>query len=179
MVLRGANAPNVDDSRAEHSPPNRPIVQSGGGGRRWHNQGAAWYRGPVSHSTIIVAAAVLRHEGRVLLTRRRKDQHLAGMWEFPGGKLEPGEAPEETVARECLEECGIHVQVLDILEVTFHAYDERDVLLLFYDCRLVSGEVQHIEVADHVWCTPDELDDYPLPPADKPVVTKVKALAPV
>jgi 8-oxo-dGTP diphosphatase len=125
-------------------------------------------------STILVAAAVVRHEGRVLLTRRMKGSHLAGLWEFPGGKVEPGEAPEVTVVRECREECGIDVDVRDILDVTFHRYPEKDVLLLFYECALAGGDVQHLGVADHVWCAPGEVRAHPLPPADENVVSKIE-----
>lgn len=126
---------------------------------------------------IVVAAAVLRHEGRVLLTRRMKGAHLAGLWEFPGGKVEDGEDPEVTVVRECREECGIEIAVDDILDVTFHHYAEpkpKDVLLLFYSCRLVSGAVQHLGVADHVWALPTEIRGYPLPPPDERVVGKIE-----
>ncbi len=125
-------------------------------------------------SRIVVAAAVIEREGKILLTRRMKGAHLAGMWEFPGGKLEPGEGPEDALVRECQEECGIEVGVDGILEVTFHRYPEKDVLLLFYRCRLVSGEVQHIGVADHVWCAPSELAQYELPPADVEVVRRLE-----
>ncbi len=125
---------------------------------------------------IVVAAAVVIHDGRVLLTRRAEGQHLAGLWEFPGGKLEEAEAPEATVVRECREECGIEVEVTDILDVTHHRYPEKEVLLLFYRCELRAGEVQHLQVADHAWVLPAELDDYPLPPADERVVAKIKSL---
>ena len=125
---------------------------------------------------VVVAAAVVIREGRVLLTRRREGQHLAGMWEFPGGKLEVGESPEAAVVRECREECGIEVEVTEILDVTHHRYPEKDVLLLFYRCALVSGEVEHLEVADHAWVAPSELGDYPLPPADARVVARIAAL---
>jgi 8-oxo-dGTP diphosphatase len=123
---------------------------------------------------IVVAAAVIRHEGRVLLTRRMEGAHLAGMWEFPGGKVEDGEDPEVTVVRECREECGIEIAPSDILDVTFHRYPKKDVLLLFYACRLVSGEVQHVGVADHVWARPSEIRSYPLPPPDERVVAKIE-----
>lgn len=126
--------------------------------------------------TIVVAAAVVIEDGRVLLTRRVDGQHLAGMWEFPGGKLEEGEAPEAAVIRECREECGIEVEVTDILDVTRHRYPEKDVLLLFYRCELRAGEVQHLQVADHAWVAPSELDSYPLPPADERVVQRIQAL---
>ncbi len=128
--------------------------------------------------TLVVAAAVIRDQGRVLLTRRLKGAHLGGFWEFPGGKVEAGESPEAALVRECKEECDIEVEAIDILDVTFHRYPDKDVLLLFYDCRLVSGEVKHLGVADHLWCRPSEIDDYPLPPADLNVAAKIKALEP-
>ena len=126
---------------------------------------------------IVVAAAVVR-EGpgaKVLLTRRREGQHLAGFWEFPGGKVEQGEDPEAAVVRECLEEIAVTLEVVDVLEVAWHRYVEKEVLLLFYDCRLVSGEVQDLEVAEHAWVEVDRLGDYPLPPPDARLVTKLRA----
>jgi 8-oxo-dGTP diphosphatase len=125
--------------------------------------------------TLLVAAAVVRREGRILITRRLDRGHLAGFWEFPGGKVEEGEAPEDALVRECREECAIDVEVRDILEVTFHRYARKNVLLLFYDCVLVRGEVQHVQVADHAWVTPGELDAYELPPPDARLVAKLKA----
>jgi 8-oxo-dGTP diphosphatase len=125
---------------------------------------------------VAVAAAVIFRDGRVLLTRRADGQHLAGLWEFPGGKLEPGESPEETLVRECREECGIEVEVGEILDVTHHRYPEKDVLLLFYRCTLLGGEVQNLQVADHAWVEPPDLDRYELPPADGPVVERIRAL---
>jgi 8-oxo-dGTP diphosphatase len=126
---------------------------------------------------IIVAAAVVREgPGRaVLLTRRRKGQHLAGFWEFPGGKVEEGEDPEAAVVRECLEEIAVTLEVADVLEVAWHRYAEKDVLLLFYDCRLASGEVQDLEVAEHAWVEIDRLGEYALPPPDARLVTKLRA----
>ena len=124
----------------------------------------------------VVAAAVLIEEGRVLLTKRRADQHLPGLWEFPGGKLESGESPEEAIVRECREECGIEVNVHEVLDVTFHRYPDKQVLLLFYRCSRVRGQVQHLHVADHAWVSPGELDAYELPPADVAVVAKVRNL---
>ena len=131
---------------------------------------------PRGFGPVIVAAAVIIRDGRVLLTRRGEGQHLAGMWEFPGGKLEAGESPEEALLRECQEECGIEVEVAEILEVTHHRYPEKEVLLLFYRCELRAGEVRHLQVADHAWVAPRDLDDYPLPPADERVVARIRAL---
>jgi 8-oxo-dGTP diphosphatase len=124
----------------------------------------------------IVAAAVVIESSRVLLTQRAEGQHLAGLWEFPGGKLEHGESPEQALVRECREECGIEIKVAEILDVTFHRYPEKDVLLLFYRCSLVSGEVRHLQVADHAWVAPKELDRYELPPADVRVVARIQSL---
>lgn len=126
-------------------------------------------------SAVVVAAAVVRDRGRILLTRRMEGAHLAGYWEFPGGKLERGEPPEEACIRECREECGIEVDVRDILEVTFHRYPDKDVLLLFYDCQLAEGEVEHLGVAEHAWVTPEELEGYRLPPADARLVDKLRS----
>jgi len=131
---------------------------------------------PRASAPVVVAAAVVIRDGRVLLTRRLEGQHLAGMWEFPGGKLEAGESPEEALVRECQEECGIEVEVAEILEVTHHRYPEKEVLLLFYRCELRAGEVRHLQVADHAWVAPRDLDDYPLPPADERVVARIRAL---
>jgi 8-oxo-dGTP diphosphatase len=126
-------------------------------------------------ATIVVAAAVVRRDGRILLTRRAKGTHLEGYWEFPGGKVEDGEDPEVTVVRECREECAIDVEVGDVLDVTFHRYPGKDVLLLFYDCRLASArEVQHLGVADHAWVLPGELRSHPLPPPDERLVRKLE-----
>lgn len=127
---------------------------------------------------IVVAAAVIIRDGRVLLTRRAQGQHLAGMWEFPGGKLEARESPEDALVRECREECGIEVEVNEILDVTHHRYPDKDVLLLFYRCELRAGEVRHLQVADHAWVAPSELDHYPLPPADERVVARIQTLEP-
>ncbi len=126
--------------------------------------------------TVLVAAGVIRRPGEphVLLTQRLPTAHLAGKWEFPGGKLEAGESPTDALRRECLEECGIVVTPGDILEVTFHAYPTKDVLLLFYDAWLHEGAVQHLGVADHRWVLPAEVSSYDLPPADVAVVAKIQ-----
>lgn len=123
---------------------------------------------------VLVAAAVVIRDGRVLLTQRHADRHLGGLWEFPGGKLEKGESPEEALVRECREECGIEVAVHEVLDVTHHRYPEKDVLLLFYRCELREGQVRHLQVADHAWVAPQDLDRYALPPADQRVVERIQ-----
>lgn len=128
-----------------------------------------------ARTRIVVAAAVVRDGDRFLLTRRLDEGHLAGRWEFPGGKLEAGEAPEEALVRECVEECGIDVEPIDILDVRFHRYPEKDVLLLFYACTLGRRrEVQHLEVADHVWVEASEIVWFDLPPPDATLIQKLE-----
>ncbi|MCB9597513.1 MAG: (deoxy)nucleoside triphosphate pyrophosphohydrolase [Sandaracinaceae bacterium] len=126
---------------------------------------------------IVVAAAVIRERpgAPVLLTRRPEGGHLAGFWEFPGGKVEEGEDPEHAVVRECREEIALELAVEDILDVAWHRYREKDVLLLFYDCRVLGGELEHLGVAASAWVEPDALDDYELPPPDARLVTKLRA----
>ena len=125
-------------------------------------------------ATVIVVAAVVREGDRVLLTRRMTGAHLEGYWEFPGGKLEDGESPEEALVRECREECAIVIGVEDILDVDYHRYPEKDVLLLFYECRRLSGTVEHHGIAEHAWVTAEQLDRYTLPPPDERVVAKLQ-----
>lgn len=126
-------------------------------------------------ATIVVAAAVVRDGERFLLTQRPPKGHLAGLWEFPGGKLEEGESPESALVRECREECGIDVVPLDVLDVAYHRYPGKDVLLLFYACALgARRDVQHLEVADHAWVLASELRRYELPPPDERLLVKLE-----
>ncbi len=132
-------------------------------------------------ATVIVSAAVIWRDGRVLLTRRMQGTHLAGLWELPGGKVEEGEDPEQALVREVREECGVEVVVDDIFDVTFHRYPSKDVLLLFYGCRLSAAHeagddpVRDLGVAAHAWCLPGELRRYDLPPPDEKVIRKIEA----
>jgi 8-oxo-dGTP diphosphatase len=126
---------------------------------------------------IVVSAAVLIEQGRVLLTQRKSGTHLAGAWEFPGGKVEPNEDPKAALVRELREEIGVEAEVGDIVEVTFHRYPSKSVLLLFYETKLApdSPRPQAIDVAALRWCQASELRDEELPPADVPVLAKVRA----
>ena len=125
-------------------------------------------------TVVIVAAAVIRRHGKVLITRRPAGAHLAGLWEFPGGKVEADEDPVVAVARECREECAIEIAVRDIFDVTFHRYSDKSVLLLFYACDLPAGEPKNVQIAEHAWVSPGELTRYELPPADAGVVRKLQ-----
>ncbi|CAN5752296.1 8-oxo-dGTP diphosphatase MutT [soil metagenome] len=129
--------------------------------------------------TVIVSAAVVVRDGRVLLSQRKSGTHLEGAWEFPGGKAEPGEDPKAALARELREELGVHADVGDIVCVTFHRYDDdaKAVLLLFYDATLRAGspEPRALDVAAVMWADATFLDPARFPPADVEVLAKVRA----
>ena len=128
--------------------------------------------------TLLVSAGVIIEHGRVLLTQRKAGTHLAGAWEFPGGKVEPGEDPRDALVRELAEELGIETTAHEIIEVTFHRYPERAVLLLFYRAhrRPHSPEPRLIDIAGFRWASADELDESAFPPADVDVLRAVRAL---
>lgn len=127
--------------------------------------------------TDIVAAGIVIEHGKVLLSRRKKGSHLAGMWEFPGGKAEPGEDPRAALRRELEEELGITTRIGEIVDVTFHRYDDADkaVLLLFFEAEREAGspEPSAIDVAEVAWCGVERLDPATFPPADVVVLAKV------
>jgi 8-oxo-dGTP diphosphatase len=129
--------------------------------------------------TFLVSAAVLVEAGRVLVTRRREGTHLAGAWEFPGGKVEPGEDPREALRRELREELAIDVAVGEIVDVTFHRYENADkaVLLLFFEAvrQASSPDPRAVDVAAFRWAEGPELDPASFPPADAEVLRKVRA----
>jgi 8-oxo-dGTP diphosphatase len=129
--------------------------------------------------TVLVAAGVIIERGRVLLTRRKAGTHLGGAWELPGGKVLAGEDPREALRRELHEELGIDVAVGEIVDVTFHRYEEmqKTVLLLFYDATRLphSPEPQAIDVAAYEWADAAALVPARFPPADAAVLEKVRA----
>jgi 8-oxo-dGTP diphosphatase len=123
------------------------------------------------HRTLVVAALV-RREGKVLLSQRRADQSLPLCWEFPGGKVEPGEAPVDALVREIQEELGCAVNVGGIYEVVFHAYDDFDLYMLVYECA-IEGEPVAKQVAAVGWFSPAEIPTMKLPPADYPLARRL------
>jgi 8-oxo-dGTP diphosphatase len=128
--------------------------------------------------TVLVAAAIVVEAGRVLLAQRKAGAHLGGLWEFPGGKVLPGEDPREAVRRELSEELGIAVSVGEIVDVTFYRYEEaqKTVLLLFFEAlrSLGSPEPRAVDVAAFVWAAAADLDARRFPPADVAVLAKVR-----
>jgi len=123
---------------------------------------------------LVVAALCGNARGEVLLTQRREDQDLPLFWEFPGGKIEPGEAPEDALRRELREEVGAAVEIGAIWEVLFHRYPRYDVYMLVYRCTLVPGETARaVEVRDLAWVAPADLPGYNILPADAPLVARL------
>lgn len=131
------------------------------------------------HPTLVVAALVGTADGRVLLTLRRPDQPLPDQWELPGGKMEPGEAPDEALMRELVEEIDARVEVGPIWDVLHVRHPGGPVLILVYACRLVPGEHPRcVQVADLAWVAPDELDRYDILPADRALLDRLRAEGP-
>ena len=102
----------------------------------------------------------------MLITRRRPDSVLGGYWEFPGGKIEPGETAQQCVAREIYEELGLCVRVDQPLLAVEHVYQHGRVRLEPYYCTRLSGQLRHLQVAEHRWVTPEQLHDYRFPRAN-------------
>lgn len=117
----------------------------------------------------VVCALILR-ERQVMLAQRPEGKHLALKWEFPGGKVEPGEAPEVAMVRELQEELGCTVRVVAALEHSFHTYERGTVQMMPFVCELGEGEPQALEHAALQWVEPEALSDHDLAPADYPVV---------
>lgn len=129
----------------------------------------------VTHPPIDVVAGVIRRDdGQVLITQRLADDTLGGYWEFPGGKVDPGEELKAALYRELMEELGVKTEIGALIHHIVHAYPDRDVRLYFYEVRILSGEPQKLEVADLRWVTLDELMDYQFPEADLPLLKQLR-----
>lgn len=124
---------------------------------------------------IEVAAGLVFHHGKLLITQRRPDAHLGGLWEFPGGKREPGETFATCLRRELQEELGIDVAVGELLEEIAHDYPDKSVHLQFLKCALVSGEPQPIGCHALAWVTREQLADYEFPAADARLLERLRS----
>ena len=122
--------------------------------------------------TLVVACALIDTDNRVLIAQRPEGKQLAGLWEFPGGKLEPGERPEPALIRELHEELGIAVKEACFAPLTFasHAYDGFHLLMPLYICRRWEGDATSKEGQALAWVRANKLRDYPMPPADIPLI---------
>ncbi len=121
----------------------------------------------------VVGVGVVEKDGKDLITQRRFDDHLGGIWEFPGGKKSETETDEDCVARELNEELGIVVKVGGHIETIRYAYPDRKLELRFYSCSLVSGEPKSVEVQDFRWVAREELIYFQFPKADRDLVERL------
>ncbi len=121
---------------------------------------------------LVAACALVDADGRVLITQRPEGKAMAGLWEFPGGKVDPGETPEETVVRELAEELGVETKVACLAPLTFasHAYDEFHLLMPLFVCRRFWNIPRGREGQALKWVRAKSLRDYPMPPADEPLI---------
>ena len=134
---------------------------------------------PTEHRVppLLVTAAVIIDEGKVLITLRPKHKPQGGLWEFPGGKLNPGESPPSALRRELVEELGIKINVGNIIDALYYRYAWGPVLILAYRCSINEGTPRNIEVDEHRWVPFSELNQYELLPADQPLITKLQNFA--
>ena len=127
---------------------------------------------------LVAACALVDPDGRVLIARRPEGKPMAGLWEFPGGKVETGEKPEETLIRELEEELGIVVKEACLAPLTFasHTYPDFHLVMPLYVCRRWDGTVTANEGQKLAWVRPSRLREYPMPPADVPLVAHLMTL---
>lgn len=127
---------------------------------------------------LVAACALVDTDGRVLIAQRPAGRPMAGLWEFPGGKVEAGERPEDTLMRELGEELGIVVDETCLAPLAFasHSYPDFHLLMPLYVCRRWQGTVTALEGQKLAWVRPNRLRDYPMPPADEPLVSHLMTL---
>lgn len=127
---------------------------------------------------LVAACALIDPDGRVLIAQRPPGKSMAGLWEFPGGKVEPGERPEQSLIRELEEELGIVVKEECLAPLTFasHCYPDFHLLMPLYVCRRWQGFVEAREQQALKWVRPNELRNYPMPPADEPLISHLTTL---
>ena len=133
---------------------------------------------PVLPLKLVAAVALVDADGRVLLARRPAGKEMAGLWEFPGGKVHDGETPEGALVRELREELGIEVEPACLAPLTFasHAYEKFHLLMPLYVCRKWEGQARPLEGQELKWVREEKLADHPMPPADVPLVAMLRDL---
>ena len=128
----------------------------------------------ITHASVEVAAGLIFRSGKLLITQRRPQDHLGGLWEFPGGKREPGETFEKCLQRELQEELGVEVAVEELLENMIHHYPEKTVHLQFFRCTLLRHEPKAIGCVAIAWVGPEQLVDYIFPAADARLLERLR-----
>jgi mutator protein MutT len=130
---------------------------------------------PGGRAAIEVSAALIFHDGKLLITQRHAKAHLGGRWEFPGGKREAGETFEQCLVREIREELGVEIKVGKLFQELSHAYPEKTVHLKFFFCELISGEPQPLDCAALKWIGKAGLDAHDFPAADAQLLEQLKS----
>jgi 8-oxo-dGTP diphosphatase len=135
---------------------------------------------PAARIVLVAACALIDPEGRILIAQRPAGKSMASLWEFPGGKIEPGESPEGAVIREMREELGVVIEPVSLQPFAFasHAYPDFHLLMPLFLCRKWQGAVTAHEGQSIAWVLPSELSDYPMPPADLPLIPMFQSLGP-
>ena len=125
---------------------------------------------------LVAAVALFDKDGRVLIAKRPEGKSMAGLWEFPGGKVEAGETPEQALIRELQEELAVDTFESCLAPFTFasHAYEDFHLLMPLYVCRKWEGKVTPVEGQALKWVMPMQLKEYPMPPADKPLIAMLR-----
>ena len=129
----------------------------------------------MKNKVIEVSAALIFHDGKILITQRHADAHLGGLWEFPGGKREPDETFEQCLVREIREELGLEILAGELFEEVVHAYPEKSVRLKFFICKILSGKPRPLDCAAVKWVTKTELATFDFPAADARLLEKLRA----
>jgi 8-oxo-dGTP diphosphatase len=126
----------------------------------------------------VVAAALIDEKGRVLLAQRPEGKPMAGLWEFPGGKIEPFETPEQALIREIKEELGVELALRDLVPLTFasHDYGDSHLVMPLFVCRIWQGTPSAREGQNLVWVKPENLSRYPMPAADVPLIAHLSRM---
>lgn len=120
-----------------------------------------------------VTAAILVHNGKILIAQKGPNDKRANKWEFPGGKIDPGETPEQALAREMMEEFLVQVEVGDLYAESLYTYPEGEILVMAYFCRWVGGELTPTEHADYKWTSAKELPGFDFVPSDAPIAERL------
>lgn len=123
---------------------------------------------------IEVTAGIIRKDGMLLITRRPAGTHLEGLWEFPGGKREPGESLRKCLKREIMEELGLDIETEELLLRIKHEYETKIIDLYIYDCRILGGTPEPLDNQEIEWVRQENLDDYIFPPPDKKIIELIR-----
>lgn len=125
---------------------------------------------------LAVVAAIILKNGKILITQRPENKNQGNFWEFPGGKIEPEESPQQALRRELTEELDINIAVGPLVATVLHQYEWGRVEIQAYLCDWLDGQIKHIDVKDHCWVDPADLFNHNILPADIPIIEKLQAL---